>query len=257
MKTNSSPEFLTAATFLSMLLLVLIGVLSPVNAFAQQTGKITIQKGFCESIGASNTCNGSPATFPSNVTFTVELGTFNVNTMVFTPTGASPNIDVAIEQNANGSTTTESIFVTDTFVRVCEVVPAGFISIPRPENSSGGSGQFAENNCLIAEIGTGNNQLKFINGPASSTAGEGSISGRVLTPNGRGISKAYLSVVDAETGETRTGLTNAFGYYTIDNLAVGKLYVVRIKHKGYRFTDTTRPVALNDSIADVDFVANP
>ena len=68
-----------------------------------QTSRITITKDFCASIGETNTCNGIPADFPDEVEFTVETGTYNIATGEFTVGGSSPNVDVAIQQNANGS----------------------------------------------------------------------------------------------------------------------------------------------------------
>lgn len=89
------------------------------------------------------------------------------------------------------------------------------------------------------------------------TAGDGSISGRVVDSAGNGISRAQVSVVDAATGEATAVRTNSFGNYTIGNLAVGELYLLRVSDKRYVFAEDTRTLTLNDSLADVDFVANP
>lgn len=89
------------------------------------------------------------------------------------------------------------------------------------------------------------------------TAGDGSVSGRVVDSGGNGISRAQVSVVDAATGEATAVRTDSFGNYTIGNLAVGKLYLLRVSHKRYVFAEDTRTLTLNDSLADIDFVANP
>ena len=136
MKTRTTTNFISALTFSSILLLVLLGT-SAFDANAQQTSRITIKKDFCASIGQQNTCNGIPDSAPDNVTFTVEVGTFANG--VFTTTATSPSVDVAISNtNANGSTTTDDIYTSDTYLRVCETVPDDWISIPRPDSSGGG-----------------------------------------------------------------------------------------------------------------------
>lgn len=224
---------------------------------AQASSRITVTKDFCASVGQQNTCNGVPASFPSNVTFDVEIGTFDTVTMVFTPSGTSADVVVAIGANANGSFTTGDIFTSATWLRVCENVPNTWQAIPRPENSTGGSQQFAQNNCLIALLGPGNNSLKFINGPGGPTAADGIVSGRVLDANGFGISRIQLRLIDGETGELRTALTNPFGYYTFQEVETGRLYVITVAHKRYRFDEMQRVISLGESALNVDFTALP
>ena len=97
----------------------------------------------------------------------------------------------------------------------------------------------------------------FSNGTGGSSAGDGSISGRVVSSYGMGIANARMTVINGATGETTTALTNPFGYYTVDNLKVGELYLLQVAHKRYSFAEQSKTFTLNDSIADVDFVANP
>ncbi len=89
------------------------------------------------------------------------------------------------------------------------------------------------------------------------TAGDGSISGRVTTSFGRAISGARLTLVDAASGETATALTNSFGYYTVDNVQVGRFYILNVAHKRYRFASPSQTISLMDSLTGIDFVANP
>src|SRR5688500_15010862 len=181
------PYFELRATAVSAIaLLIILAGAAVVNA--QQTSRITITKDFCASIGETNTCNGIPANFPMLVVFTVETGTYDIATGVFTASGGSTDVNVAIQQNANGSTTTD-ITTSGPYVRVCETVPLTWMSIPRPEDSGGGATQFAQDNCLIAQLGPGNNSLKFINGPAGTTAGEAAINGQVRDSRGLGIAR--------------------------------------------------------------------
>jgi hypothetical protein len=249
-------NLLTKAASAAALLIVLAAA-TVVNVDAQATSRITIVKDFCASIGAQNTCNGIPNNFPNNVLFQVDLGTYDVNTGIFTVSTGSPDVTVAIQQNANGMTTTGDIFTSGTYIRVCESVPLTWMSIPRPENSTGGSTQYASNNCLIVLLGPGNNSLKFINGPGGTTAGEAAINGQVRDSRGVGLARIQLVLVNAATGETKTALTNPFGYYAFDELDLNELYVLRVQHKRYKFAEKQRTISITDSIAEVDFVALP
>ena len=251
MKTASNFNILKGA-ILSILLLTIFGAATSANA---QQSRITLQKGFCASIGASNTCNGTPASFPSSVTFTVTIGIYNPETGIFTVSDTSADVVVPIAQNANGSIQAVAEFENNVWLKVCEVTPLGWVSIPRPDNSGGGSTQFGLDNCLFAQLGPGNNSLKFINGPGGATAADASITGRVVDANGAGISSARLTLVNAATGETKFAVTSLFGYYSFAEVEVGQLYMLNVAHRRYRFAETQRVVSLVDSMTDVDFVA--
>ncbi len=237
-------------------MLALFGI-SASNAKAQNLGRFTVNKDFCASIGATNTCNGKPASFPDNVQFTVEQGTFDQMTNVFTPaTGGTPfaNISVDIKSNAKGSTTTGDIFTVGATFRVCEVTPLGFVSLPRPGSTSGGSNQFTGSaGCLvITNINSGNSVLNFLNGPASPTAASVTVRGRVLSPFGRGVSRARVMMTNS-IGETVTVMTNPFGFYTFGNIEVGDTYILQVRDKRYTFTP--QALSLTEEATDVNFTA--
>jgi hypothetical protein len=89
------------------------------------------------------------------------------------------------------------------------------------------------------------------------TAAPATISGRAVDSFGRGISGARLTVMDAQTGELSSAITNSFGYYTVVGPEVGNFYVMTISHRRYTFADDTRSFSLHDNLVGVDFVANP
>lgn len=93
--------------------------------------------------------------------------------------------------------------------------------------------------------------------PTTPTAGEGSISGRVVDANGMGISKAQLVLINGATGEARITMTSPFGYYTFMGLDVDELYVLNVSHKRYSFEETQRTITLLDNLTDVNFIASP
>ena len=78
-----------------------------------------------------------------------------------------------------------------------------------------------------------------------------SISGRVSTPDSRGLRNAGVSITDSN-GVTRTATTSSFGFYSFDNVATAGPYTIRINSRLYRFASRTLPV--NDTLTNIDFV---
>ncbi len=258
MKKNNSSKFYMGAIFSGILLLALFGI-SASNAKAQNLGSFKVNKDFCAD-NNNNTCNGKPASFPPNVQFTVEQGTFNEMTKVFTPDGGTvANISVDIKQNAKGSTTTGDIFTAGATFRVCEVVPDGFESLPRPGLTTGGSNQFTGSmGCLvITNITSGNNVLNFLNIPLAPTAAGADISGRVLSERGRGISRATVTVLDTNTLESRTVRTNPFGYFYMQEMPVGDFYIISVNSKGYWFANNNQGLTLTENLTNLQIIGTP
>lgn len=88
------------------------------------------------------------------------------------------------------------------------------------------------------------------------TAASASVSGRVGTSDGRGISNAVLSITNTRTGETRSARTGSFGYYSIGDLATGETYVLTINSKRFVFGNPSRVISLSDNAVDEDFIAD-
>jgi hypothetical protein len=84
-----------------------------------------------------------------------------------------------------------------------------------------------------------------------STSAGVAISGRILTPDGRGLRNAQVTIIDSN-GFARTVTTSSFGYYRFEDVESGQSYVVRVSTKRYRFTP--RVVQVVDSLTDVDFI---
>jgi uncharacterized delta-60 repeat protein len=83
-----------------------------------------------------------------------------------------------------------------------------------------------------------------------------SLSGRVTTSDGRGISRARLTLVDGASG-TRYAQTNPFGYYRFTDVSGGQNYNVSISSKRHRFAEPSRVIFVNANVTDVNFIANP
>jgi hypothetical protein len=83
------------------------------------------------------------------------------------------------------------------------------------------------------------------------TAAGVEVSGRVLTPDGRGLRNATVTMTDVN-GVTRTAVTSSFGYYRFEGVPVGDTFVMTVNSRLYRFTP--RVVQVVDTLTYVDFV---
>ncbi len=80
-----------------------------------------------------------------------------------------------------------------------------------------------------------------------------SVSGRLFTPIGAGLTKAVVVLTGPSTN--RTALSSSFGNFLFTDLVVGQTYTISVSSK--RFTFTPRMVPVNDYMTDVDLVASP
>ncbi|HEX9961340.1 MAG TPA: carboxypeptidase-like regulatory domain-containing protein [Pyrinomonadaceae bacterium] len=85
------------------------------------------------------------------------------------------------------------------------------------------------------------------------TVSQSAVYGKAVDANGRGISRAQITILNAETQETRTALTNAFGIFKFDALQSSSVYSVRIEHKRYNFKPNTQAFELLGDKYDVNF----
>ncbi len=77
------------------------------------------------------------------------------------------------------------------------------------------------------------------------------VSGQVLTSDGRGLRNATVSMT-APNNVVRTTTTSSFGFYTFDNVAAGSTYVFRVSSRLFRFG--TKTVQVDDNLTLTDFV---
>ncbi len=89
--------------------------------------------------------------------------------------------------------------------------------------------------------------------PLAPTAATVTVSGRVTTGK-RGVAGARVSVTDS-SGNTRTALTNSFGYYRFDALLAGNTYIFDVRAK--RLTFAPQVVTVNEETSDLNFTGNP
>lgn len=126
--------------------------------------------------------------------------------------------------------------------------------------STQGTWNFVISDQAAADAGTVDaNGLSLIVTPRSfvcalaPTAANASVSGRVFNADGRAVSRAVVKLTTLD-GETRTVITNAFGYYRFEEVAVGQTYSFSISGKKLIFP--TRFINVNEDIEDLNFTAD-
>lgn len=88
------------------------------------------------------------------------------------------------------------------------------------------------------------------------TAAPVSAGGRVLTNDGRPISRAMVSIQDTLTGRRQYATTNHFGHFVFEGLESGNLFVITVGHGRYHFSIDTRVIQLTDDLKGLTFYAD-
>ena len=83
------------------------------------------------------------------------------------------------------------------------------------------------------------------------TAAGASIGGRVLSSNGRGLSRAVVSLTTA-SGETFTTITNSFGYYRFEDVLPGQTVILGVTSK--RFVFEPKVLNVGEDLFETDFM---
>jgi photosystem II stability/assembly factor-like uncharacterized protein len=81
------------------------------------------------------------------------------------------------------------------------------------------------------------------------TASNAAVRGRVVTPSGRGLLNAFVSITNTNTGEVLGTRTTSFGYFNFQSLAVGSTYTIQVRSKRYEFDNNT--FTLNEDLTDL------
>ncbi len=92
---------------------------------------------------------------------------------------------------------------------------------------------------------------------APTAANDLTLMGRVSTPQGRGISNAWVRLSGGSLTQPRFARTTSFGWYRFNHLNAGETYIVTITSRRHTFSQSTRLVSLSDDVTNVNFVADP
>jgi len=87
--------------------------------------------------------------------------------------------------------------------------------------------------------------------PVASAANV-SVSGKVISSNGSGLSRVSVSATDSN-GQIRYTTTNSFGFYKFEDLRAGEVYIFEVSSKKYQFSNPTQVISVSDNIADLNF----
>lgn len=87
--------------------------------------------------------------------------------------------------------------------------------------------------------------------PAATTASFVEISGRVTTPEGRGLRNALVVIADIN-GAAQTAITTSYGFYRFAEVPSGSSYVVNVRSRRYRFD--AQVIQAFDDLTNVDFI---
>ncbi|MBV9215363.1 MAG: carboxypeptidase regulatory-like domain-containing protein [Acidobacteria bacterium] len=96
--------------------------------------------------------------------------------------------------------------------------------------------------------------IRVLSTPTAAATG---VSGRVTDANGRGIRNARIFVAGMGSAEAFSVVTGPQGYYFVPNLVAGRTYVITVNSFRHQFGQPSKLVTLSDSIAGVDWVAEP
>lgn len=118
-------------------------------------------------------------------------------------------------------------------------LPAGQFVVATATNANGDTSEFSQN--------------RQIAGPLAANV---NIQGRVLTQDGRAISKATITLVEP-TGNVRYALTNPFGYYRFLEVPTGETYTLNVGHKTFEFEPSVFIINLSEEITDFTIIGRP
>ena len=91
----------------------------------------------------------------------------------------------------------------------------------------------------------------------TTTAANATISGRVLTADGRPIRNARVIISGNSLEQPITVTTGSLGWYSFDGLATGETYVVTVNSQRFTFTTPSQVISLVGNVMDADFIGEP
>jgi Tol biopolymer transport system component len=84
------------------------------------------------------------------------------------------------------------------------------------------------------------------------TAASAAVSGRVASPDGRGLRNARVTLIDSN-GNSQSALTGSFGYFRFDSVQAGETYIITVASKRYQFAP--QAVTVIEDLTDLNFTA--
>lgn len=97
----------------------------------------------------------------------------------------------------------------------------------------------------------------FKNGQSIITAAGADIAGRVIDNNGRPIGRTVVTVLNTNNLESRSVITNRYGYFSFQEMTVGDFYLISVNSKGYWFAANNQGIGLTDNLTELEFIGTP
>ena len=180
-----------------------------------------------------------PDTITNVVPATGQAGIGSNKTVTWTNTGGF-NRNVTIELSTDGGVTFPTTLASN-------IANTGSFVWTVPNNQTAQARIRVREHNFAAPIGTSANFVIAV-----VTAAPVSVAGRVMDAAGRAVSGAVITL-SGQSGDVRRAVTNAFGYFRIDDIASGATYTISAGHKRYNFA--TQVIDLTDSITNYEIVA--
>lgn len=211
---------------------------TPTPTPTTQSGRITIKKRVQNGSGGTS----STTVFPYQAT--------NIQTSSFALVNEQEFIDPNVPGNSQIVAVTEAEVTGWRLVSVaCTETAGGTPNIPNT------TVDLANRRANIAVENGESVTCTFTSEELIPTAGDVSVSGRVVDWRGRGVRGITFTLLDAASGQTTQAVSNNFGYYTFNEVQVGRFYILTANStKRYLITDEQRSFAVNDSLSNIDFV---
>lgn len=91
--------------------------------------------------------------------------------------------------------------------------------------------------------------------PLTPSAAGVTISGRVLTAEGRGLRGAIIRLTGNDTARPRMVATGVNGTFSFTDVEPGHTYIISVTSRRFGFANPTQVITVNDNIADIVFQA--
>lgn len=89
------------------------------------------------------------------------------------------------------------------------------------------------------------------------TAAGVSVSGRVSTASGRGVTNALVEIVGGTLTAPRRVLTGRNGQFTFTDIEAGHVYVVTVSSRRFAFAQPSQAISVVDEVSGLNFTATP
>ncbi|MGI8786532.1 MAG: lamin tail domain-containing protein [Pyrinomonadaceae bacterium] len=187
----------------------------------------------------ASTVNGIVATFkvPANTTY---VSSSVAGTFTATQSGGI----VTFSGGTLAGATSAQVTVTVTAPATTQTITSNGTDVTVDPNNTIGETNDANNNAA--------DSMTIINAPTAASA---SIGGRVTQPNGRGIFRARITMIDSQ-GNTSMAYTNQMGFYRFEDVPSGATYILSVSHRRYQFANPSSVQFVNEDNSEINFVSS-